>query len=233
MYALNNESAQAARKAEQRTSFIDEKGKYVGKFTRAEDITAASGTRGIAFTFETDDGQKANFSIYTIKSDGEKLGDYGTLMALMTCLGVKDIRPAQVTSLVWDRDAGGNVNKELIQFPELLNKRVGILLAMEEYEKRDQSKRPTGETGWSVRLNAVFQADTELTASEILDRKTTPTKLPQLVAALKDRPLKNKPHAASSGASHPIDGGGFDGGGAFDDSIPFAPAFARAAWAIA
>jgi hypothetical protein len=57
MYALNNESAQAARKAEQRTSFIDEKGKYVGKFTRAEDITAASGTRGIAFTFETNEGR--------------------------------------------------------------------------------------------------------------------------------------------------------------------------------
>jgi hypothetical protein len=214
MYALNNESAQAARKAEQRTSFIDEKGKYVGKFTRAEDITALSGTRGIAFTFESDDGQKANFSIYTIKSDGEKLGDYGTLMALMTCVGVKDIKPAQVQSLVWDRDAGANVNKTLSQFPDLMNKRVGILLAMEEYEKRDGSG-----TGWSARLNAVFQADTELTASEILDRKTTPTKLPQLVAALKDRPLKNKSRAASSaGASHPMDGGG----SAFDDElIPF------------
>jgi hypothetical protein len=218
MYALNNESAQAARKAEQRTSFIDEKGKYVGKFTRAEDITAASGTRGIAFTFETDDGQKANFSIYTIKSNGEKLGDFGTLMALMTCLGVKDIKPAQVASMVWDKDAAANVSKTLSQFPELLNKRVGILIAMEEYEKRDQNKRPTGETGWSVRLNAVFQADTELTASEILDRKTTPTKLPQLVAALKDRPLKKS--TASSNGGHIADEnfGGFD---TMADDIPF------------
>jgi hypothetical protein len=214
MYALNNESAQAARKAEQRTSFIDEKGKYVGKFTRAEDITAASGTRGIAFTFETDDGQKANFSIYTIKSNGEKLGDFGTLMALMTCLGVKDIKPAQVASMVWDKDASANVSKTLSQFPELLNKRVGILVAMEEYEKRNG-----GGTGWSTRLNAVFQADTELTASEILDRKTTPTKLPQLVAALKDRPLKKS--TASSGGGHMADEnfGGFDQG--FDNGIPF------------
>jgi hypothetical protein len=213
MYALNNESAQAARKAEQRTSFIDEKGKYVGKFTRAEDITAASGTRGIAFTFESDDGQKANFSIYTIKSNGEKLGDFGTLMALMTCLGVKDIKPAQVASMVWDKDASANVSKTLSQFPELLNKRVGILIAMEEYEKRNG-----GGTGWSARLNAVFQAETELTASEILDRKTTPTKLPQLVAALKDRPLK-KSSAASNG-SHIADEnfGGFD---TMPDDIPF------------
>lgn len=214
MYALNNESAQAARKAEQRISFIDEKGKYVGKFTRAEDITAASGTRGITFTFETNDGQKSNFSIYTIKSNGEKLGDYGTLMALMTCLGIKDIKPAQVASMVWDKDAGGNVSKMLSQFPELMNKPVGILLAMEEYEKRDGSG-----TGWSARLNAVFQAETELTASEILDRKTTPTKLPQLVAALKDRPLKKRP--ASNGGSHQMDGGAFDESAPFNDDIPF------------
>lgn len=214
MYALNNESAQAARKAEQRTSFIDEKGKYVGVFTRAEDITASSGTRGIAFTFETNDGQKSNFSIYTIKANGEKLGDYGTLMALMTVIGVKDIKPAQVASMVWDRDAGGNVSKTLTQFPELLNKPVGILLAMEEYEKRDGSG-----TGWSARLNAVFQANTELTAAEILDRKTTPQKLPLLVAALRDRPLKKSAaRSAPAGASHPMDGDGFEG---MDDSIPF------------
>jgi hypothetical protein len=212
MYALNNETSQAARKAEQRTSFIDQKGKYVGKFTRAEDIKAQSGTRGVAFTFESDDGQKSNFSIYTIKSDGEKLGDYGLLMAIMTCIGVRDIKPAQVASMVWDKEAGANVNKTLSQFPELLNKPIGILLAMEEYEKRDGSG-----TGWSARLNAVFQASTELTAAEILDRKTTPQKLPQLVAALKDRPLKK------SGTSNPLNspapaGGGFDG---MDDDIPF------------
>lgn len=211
MYALNNESAQAARKAEQRTSFIDEKGKYVGKFSRAEDITAASGTRGIAFTFETNDGQKSNFSIYTIKANGEKLGDYGTLMALMTVIGVKDIKPAQVVSAVWDKEAGGNVQKTLTQFPELLNKPVGILLAMEEYEKRDGSG-----TGWSARLNAVFQADTELTAAEILDRKTSPQKLPLLVAALRDRPLKK------SGTSNPMNNAPAPADDQFGgDEIPF------------
>jgi hypothetical protein len=208
MYALNNETAQAARKAEQRTSFIDEKGKYFGKFTRAEDITALSGTRGIAFTFETVDGQKSNFSIYTIKANGEKLGDYGTLMAIMTCLGIKDIKPAQVVSTVWDKEVGGNVQKTLTQFPELLNKPIGILLAMEEYEKRDHSG-----TGWSARLNAVFQADTELTAAEILDRKTSPQKLALLVAALRDRPLK-KLAAQQSYVPAPA-------GDQFEDDIPF------------
>ena len=228
MYALDKESAQAARKAEQRTSFIDEKGKYVGKFTRAEDIVASSGTRGIAFTFETFDGQKANFSIYTIKKDGDKLGDYGTLMALMTCLGVRDIKPAQVQSTVWDRDAGANVTKTLTQFPELLNKPVGILLAMEEYAKK-QNGVETGETGWSARLNAVFQADTELTAAEILDRKTTPLKLPQLVAALRDRPLKK----SGGGSNQGNQGGGSSSGssGGIDDDIPFRQQFAGAAWA--
>jgi hypothetical protein len=213
MYSLNNETSQAARKAEQRTSFIDEKGKYIGKFTRAEDIVAASGTRGIAFTFETEDGQKANFSIYTIKKDGDKLGDFGTLMALMTCVGVKDIKPVAVDSMVWDKDSNSNISKTLKQFPELMNKRVGILLAMEEYEKRDNSG-----TGWSARLNAVFQAETELTAAEILDRKTTPVKLPLLLAALRDRPLKKSGASSQQSQSHAHSGGVSD----FDDSgIPF------------
>jgi hypothetical protein len=99
-----------------------------------------------------------------------------------------------------------------------MNKRVGILLAMEEYEKKDQGGRPTGETGWSVRLNAVFQADTELTASEILDRKTTPLKLPQLVAALKDRPLKKSAASNSGGHIKDENFGGFE---TMPDEIPF------------
>jgi hypothetical protein len=129
-------------------------------------------------------------------------------MAIMTCLGIKDIKPAQVVSTVWDKEVGGNVQKTLTQFPELLNKPIGILLAMEEYEKRDNSG-----TGWSARLNAAFQADTELTAAEILDRKTSPQKLALLVAALRDRPLK-KLAAQQSYVPAPA-------GDQFEDDIPF------------
>ncbi len=226
-YALNQESAAAARKSEQRTSFIDEKGKYGGQFTKAEDILANSGTRGVAFSFKSHDGQISDFTIYTVKEDGTQLGDYGLLMAVMTCLGVRDIKPTKVKGTVWDKAANARVEKVMTQFPELLNKDIGILLAMEEQERSDGAG-----TFWKTRLNAVYREADELTASEILDRKTQPQKLALLVAALKDKPLKGKkPQGAAAGAKQ-YAGQHSDSNGGFDDEIPFAPAYARAAWSL-
>ena len=56
MYALD---PTAAKKADQTGSRINEIGKYVGKFTQAEDIVARTGTKGIAMRFEAN-GQSAN-----------------------------------------------------------------------------------------------------------------------------------------------------------------------------
>lgn len=64
-------------------------------------------------------------------------------------------------------------------------------------------------------LKGVFQAKTELTASEILDKKTKPEQLERMVAGLRHRPLKgHKPAAAP--AQH--DDYGSPAG---EDDIPF------------
>jgi hypothetical protein len=73
------------------------------------------------------------------------------------------------------------------------------LLGTEDYLKQD------GGVSSRMVLRGVFQASTELTASEILDRKTVPEALPKMVAALKHNPLKTAPmaqrtHAAMSDA---------------------------------
>ena len=202
MYTLNTE---AARSADNVGGRITEKGKYIGKFTRAQHIVADSGTIGIDFDFVSDDGRKARFSIYTTRADGSTIYGYKQLMAIMTCLELRQLaEPKSIPAKVYDYDAGTEVEKVVPQFPELLGKPIGLLLHMEEY----------GDNGkWRPAMSGAFQASTELVASEILDRKTQPMKLPAMVQALRDRPKKSAaPQPAISNIGSPAD---------IDSDIPF------------
>lgn len=215
MYELNTDSA---RKADQGGQMISEVGKYVGTFTQAEDITAKSGTKGVSLTFESN-GQKARLSLYTKKADGTTIMGYDTLMALMTCLKLRSIKPAPGVVKSWDNDQRKEVEKEATVFPDLCGKPIGLLLETEDYLKQDG----TVAANPRIIIKSVFQAETELTASEILDRKTVATNLPKMVEGLRHRPLKNapKPKAAAAddyGFDHQPASSGFDDA---DDLIPF------------
>lgn len=211
MYKLDTNEA---RKADNTGSMINEIGKYVGTFTQAEDIKAGTGTRGIALNFKSTSGQKARVSIYTVKSDGEKIMGYQMLMAIMTCLGLRDIKPQAGTVTRWDNEARAEVQQAGSIFPELCNKPVGVLLETEDYSKLN------GDVGTRMVLKGVFQANTELTASEILDRKTQPEQLQKMVAGLRHRAIKHTKAAPSerAPASAGSTGSGFDD---MDDDIPF------------
>jgi hypothetical protein len=211
MYALDTQSA---RKADSTGNQIKEIGKYTGKFTQAEDITAKSGTRGIAFVFEDDAGQKARLSLYTLKSDGTRIMGFDMLMAMMACMKLRDIKPQFGNVTFYDFDQKKEVVREGSIFPDLCSKPIGLLLETEEYQKSD------GSVTNRMVLSGCFQAGTELTASEILERKTSPVLLEKMVARLHHRPLKTRraPQSAApaqGGASTP---GAFDD---LDDSIPF------------
>jgi hypothetical protein len=185
MYTLDPE---AARKADSIGSSIKEIGKYVGVFTQAEDIVAKSGTRGIALNFDSN-GQKARLSLYTVMKDGKQIMGFDSLMAILTCLNVKGIKPVEGTVVGWNYDTKTETKKQGKIFPELCGKPIGLLLETEEYLSS------TGEVKTRMALKAVFQAATELTATEIIERKTIPTQLPRMVAALRHHPVRgiNKP----------------------------------------
>lgn len=208
MYKLD---ANEARKADSTGSAIREIGKYVGKITQAEDIKASTGTRGIALSFQSNAAQKTRVSLYTMKSDGERIMGYQALMAIMTCLGLRDIEPKAGKVTYWDNESKSEQTKDGTRFPALENKDIGFLLETEDYERQD------GTVGTRMVLKGVFQAATELTASEILDRKTTPSQLERMVAGLRHRPLKGKAqsHQPQSKAQP---SSGFDD---MDDDIPF------------
>lgn len=217
MYALDT---QAARQADTAGATIKEIGKYIGEFTQAQDIVTKKGGRGVSFIFKANTGQKANLAIYTTGANGDRYQGYDTLMAIMTCMQLRGIKPAPGKVTRYDYDTKKEVIEDGTVFPDL-HKPIGVLLETEDYEKQDSS------VGTRMVLKNVFQPGTELTASEILDKKTQPVALAKMVEGLRHRPLKGArpatPSRTDDGAGGPPAGhpasSGFDGMG--DDDIPF------------
>lgn len=215
MYQLDT---QAARHADTAGATIKELGKYIGEFTQAQDLVTKKGGRGVGLVFKSASGQKANLAIYTTSKDGEHYQGYDTLMAIMTCMQLRGIKPQAGTVTRYDFDQKQEVQEPGTLFPDL-HKPIGVLLETEDYEKKD------GSVGTRMVLKNVFQATTELTASEILDKKTQPAVLAKMVEGLRHRPLKGARPAprGDDGAGGPPPGhpasSGFDGLG--DEEIPF------------
>ncbi len=215
MYDLD---VKAARAADTGNASIKELGKYVGEFTQAKAIVSKkTSTKGIEFAFKSNSGQKTNLSLYTVSASGERYQGYDALMAIMTCMSLKHIKPVFGKATKYDYDAKKEVVEECDIFPDLC-KPIGILLETEDYLKQN------GETGTRMVMKNVFQASTELTASEILDRKTVPQQLEKMVAALRHHPLKTaarppqQSHQSGPPAGHPANGGDFSD---MDSDIPF------------
>lgn len=210
MYSLN---PIAARQAEQHSPRITQPGKYKGVFTSAEEVTSANtGTRGITFTFETEDKQTAHFSLWTLSAKGEEFYGHRQLNALMVCLRLKNITPTRGMIRKWDSLARSIIDMSAQVFTDLMNKKIGVLFDTEEYEKQD------GQIGIKVVPAGFFDAESHLIASEILDCKVQPQRLAQLTEKLKHRPLKKSNHQPSSSEPYGTTSSQFDD---MDDDIPF------------
>lgn len=210
MYSLNTT---AARQADERSGRIAEIGKYVGTFSRAEDVQSAKGTKGIDFAFETSDKQSANFTLWTFNKEGKELYGFKQLQALMACLRVREMAPKAAIVRKWDKTAQGMVDVEGQIFEALMSKPVGVLFETEEYQKFVNGA--PGDIGTKIVPAYFFDAQTEMTASEILDKKVAPAQLAKLVQTLRHRPLRKAAAAAATGEPQPA-GNGFE-----DDDIPF------------
>lgn len=217
MYKLDT---QAARDADQFGNYLNESGKYIGKFTRAEKLVSqGKGTHGIGFTFEDQSKRTTRFDLWTVKANGEHIQGYKYLNAIMTVLKLRELSERPATVDRYDYEAKQMTKVQADVFPDLMDKPIGIILRNTEYAKvRDG--RETGETGWRLELVAPFDANTEFTAGEILDKKTKPEKLTAILAMLQDRPMKARPLATAPSPSTPSGGGGFND---MDDDIPFGP----------
>jgi hypothetical protein len=213
-YALDTN---AAKQADNFFSRIESKGKYTGIFTRAEKVTSAKGSRGVDFSFKSDDGATADYlTLWTHNAEGKQLYSYNTLMAIMTCLRVKELTAESGEVEKYDPNQKQRVKETVPLFKTLMNRPIGLLMHMEEYDKK------SGGTGWKPSISAPFD-EAGFTASEILTKAKTPENVEKMFAALRDRPLKQ---AKASANNAPASSAGYaqQSGGVFDDfedDLPF------------
>lgn len=201
----------AANQADVIFSKIESKGRYLGMITRAESVTSKKGTKGVDLSFKADSGETADYlTLWTHNVEGKQLMGFNTLMAIMTCLRVKNLSATYGEVEKYDADQQKRVTVTVPLFRDLMNKPVGLLIAMEEYEKT------AGGTSWKPTIAAAFDKD-GFTASEILNKATTPATLDKIEAALRDKPL-NAINTSAPATHADRTGERFD---QFDDDVPF------------
>lgn len=205
-------NAAEARKADNFSSVIRDTGKYVGVITRAEKLISEKNTEGVGLSFRADDGATANYlDVYTVKADGEKLRGYNVIQALLCCLRLKDVDEGPITFERWDGNERRMAPAHATGYPTMMGKRIGLIL-----QKELQTNQNTGADVERIQIVAVFEADTGLVATEILDKKTKPEKADTILRLLKPvrDSRKKAAHAPAAGAGAAVPAG-------FDDDIPF------------
>lgn len=195
MFALDTN---AARAADNKSAFIDEAGKYIGVFTRAEYMEKKeTGSIGIGFTFKSREGAEGQFYVNLSYQHGTRNdGGYQLLNALMACMSLRNVgNPQPIEIEKWDNEAKQRVKATVSGFPELMNTEVGLLIQMEIEKKNEKGiPRPT--------IFAPFSADSEKTASEILDpKKPAAAKLEKMVQQVMNKPLVDRRPAGSRTAA--------------------------------
>jgi len=211
MLKLNATLAQAADNI---ASGIKETGKYVGVITRAEKLVSKDkGTQGLGLSFKADNGQTADYlDIYHTKGDGEPLSGLKTVNAILCCTKTAEAADGPIKIEKWDSKAGARVPTTVPGYPALMGKRVGFLLQKTLEAGNDGKDRDR------VQIFAVFNAETELTASEMYAKKTSPERLGNMLDALMARPVRDNRKTTKTRPKS----SGFDDGGAdrFDDMPP-------------
>jgi hypothetical protein len=185
---LKLDTNQAAA-ADNITAQISEPGKYIGTITRAEKLVSREkGTQGLGLSFKADNGQTAEYlDLYHTKGTGEALSGLKTVNAVMCCAKVKQAEEGVVQVEKWDSTAGARRKMNVTGYPALMNKRIGLLL-----RKALETDAKNGKDRERLEIFGVFDAETEMTASEILGRATEPQKLSAMLDVLIARGVIDK-----------------------------------------
>lgn len=187
-----------AKSADNIAAGIKESGKYIGTITRAEFLHARTGTKGLGLSFKTDSGLTADYlDLYHTKHDGEALSSLKTVNAILCCAKVSDAKVRKIKVEKWNNEAKARESVEVDGYPDLMGKRIGLLL------QKVMETDDNGKDRERLQIFAVFNADTELTASEMYAKKSTPERLGSMLDALLARPFvdKRKKRNGSSGSS--------------------------------
>ena len=212
MLTLN---AQSAKSADNISTSIRETGKYVGEITRAEKLLSSGGTKGLGLSFKTDGGQTADYlDLYTQNSKGEELPSSKVVNAILAVLKTRECKESEITVEKWSKEEKKKVQTTVLGYPGLMGKKIGFLL------QKELSTDQNGKDQERMIIVGVFQSDSDLTATEVLEGKTKPEKLTAMIDNLMARPIRDSRKKATtnqpSNQSYAT-----SGGASFDDDIPF------------
>lgn len=205
-----------AKSADNIASGIKESGKYIGVITRAEFLHARTGTKGLGLSFKSDTGQTADYlDLYHTKADGETLSSLKTVNAILCCAKVSDAKVGRVKVEKWNADAKVRETVEVDGYPSLMGKRIGLLL--QKVLETDDN----GKDREKLQIFAVFNAETELTATEMYAKKVNPERLGSMLDALMSRPVVDKRKKRGDSSSSSDAGQDRFDGIPPDDDVPF------------
>jgi hypothetical protein len=180
-------NAQSASSADNIATGIRDTGKYIGKITRAEKLLSGNGTQGLGISFKSYDGQTADYlDLYTINASGDDLPSLKMVNAILAVLKLREAQDGPINFEKYDTSTKQREQRTAEGYPSLMGRDIGFLLQKEIYTDQHGADKDR------VILYGVFQADTELTASEVLANKTTPEKLPRIIESLMARPIRDK-----------------------------------------
>lgn len=203
---------QAAIDASRGSKFIQASGAYIGLLKFVWGGKSDKGSERVSLVFAEDSGLSLTTDIYTFGANGDKLHGFGLVNAIMTCTSTRKTSPVRGDVTRWDFQAGTDlVFKEDI-YPELMGKRVGLLIQMEEYETNGQVKTKPAVIG-------AFDPTTHMVAAEILTKAQVAKTFDGQVKWLEANPvrkLKSKPAVQGTPAIV-----GTPAAAGFDDDIPF------------
>ena len=206
MYALDTQAAKAANAGGR----IDTTGKYSGTIKRCIMFTNQNGTDGVEFEFVDSTGAGATMTLWTRSQKNPKLSGYNVLMSMMVVCGIRNLSAQTRMVKKYDYDEKAEIDKQVTVAPEFDNKPITLLLQREEYEKSN------GDTGYRMNIYAAVQQGTDLSADEILDRKTVAEQVHKLIGRLADK--KAKPQHGGSAMPSQQQQSRHD---ELDDALPF------------
>lgn len=197
----------AAAKAANAGGRIDATGKYRGKIKHAIMFTNRNGTDAVEFEFTDSTGAASTLTLWTRNEKNPKLSGFNVLMSMMTVCAIKSLNGVNRVVKKYDYERKETVDTTVLVAPEFDGKEITLLLQREEYEKND------GGIGYRMNIFAAAQHSTDLTANEILERKTQPEELFKLMERLADKKAKPKAGGSKPAQYAPIED--------LDDGIPF------------
>ncbi|MGN6831705.1 hypothetical protein [Neisseria sp. P0017.S007] len=185
MYKLNKQDAIAY---DQRGGYINQAGKYVVTIESAVfhvGNNANGRSENLKLSVIDNQKRKATFFINTSYSNGvQNEGGLRTVSAILACLREHDSgepTPAQVKEYNRETQQEEAVMRDC--FTKLHGKQLGIVVQMVHEDGRENP---------SPSLYSVFEASSELTASEIMREERQPAQLGKIMAYIANKPLVDK-----------------------------------------